>query len=354
MAKVGESTKESIAPDAEAKTGVIEEEEIEPIFVGKTCTQCRIAKVKCDKHQPCARCLRRGYECCAQERGPGRPPSTNVGSKMGAKKASKSSLSGRKAKRRRGKQAKEEEQPQPDHEMGAHYPSGMYQMPGFPSQGQMPGHFGMQYVVPPNQQGFVHPKSGGPSPHQMRGPIKQQHPYTSNSKLLAQQFISKVTAGSLTKDKVHDVVAYLSDLAVKRKSSFLAQKVLEAIAILESESALISMELSPQALPSKELNIITTLSNGVVDPQDEVSDRLRGANGGGWVENHDFGEKPKYLTPFVLISCHCRFLVAGERVARWEAFEASFAHLSTGEDGAAARSEATKRCDTLATRFACC
>ena len=45
------------------------------IVTGRTCSQCREAKVKCDKKEPCGRCLRRGLMCVAQTRGPGRPPS---------------------------------------------------------------------------------------------------------------------------------------------------------------------------------------------------------------------------------------------------------------------------------------
>mmetsp|Transcript_17937 Transcript_17937/g.36414 ORF Transcript_17937/g.36414 Transcript_17937/m.36414 type:complete len:815 (+) Transcript_17937:162-2606(+) len=249
-------------PVAKTDTDVTGEEEIDPIFVGKTCTQCRIAKVKCDKHQPCARCIRRNYECCAQERGPGRPPTTAGGSKQSAKKASKSSLSSRKAKRRRGKQAKEEE-PHPEHD----------NTPGFPSQGPMPGPFPMQYVVP---HGFAHPKAGGPFPPQiMGGPVLQQHPIASNSNI-AQQFISKVSSGLLNKDKIKDVIAYLSDLAVKRRSSFLAQKVLEAISASDNESMLTLLDSSPRVLPVKQLELITTLSKGLVDPQDEAKGLLVG------------------------------------------------------------------------------
>jgi len=41
----------------------------------RTCQACAIAKVKCDREQPCARCVRKALDCCPQLRGRGRPSS---------------------------------------------------------------------------------------------------------------------------------------------------------------------------------------------------------------------------------------------------------------------------------------
>ena len=234
----------------------------EPIFVGKTCTQCRMAKVKCDKHQPCARCCRRGYVCCAQERGPGRPPNANTsGSGAGRKNSSKSTQNSRRAKRRKGgKNARREDLV--DEQFS-------YPMPPFPvvyPRNHYPGNLEMQYA---HQPGFpYHPAYSQMRPH-------QQHPFTANSILLIEQFLGKVTSGSFTKDKIDDVVAYLSDLAIKRNSVYLAQKVLEALTLL-LDSEISAEEIFTQGLPSKQFALITALSRGQVDVQDQAKGLLAG------------------------------------------------------------------------------
>jgi hypothetical protein len=74
------SRSKSTLPDSHVKEGLASTKGslAESLFTGKTCMQCRVAKVKCDKHQPCDRCCRRGYECSAQARGPGRPPASET------------------------------------------------------------------------------------------------------------------------------------------------------------------------------------------------------------------------------------------------------------------------------------
>jgi len=74
------------------------------VFTGKTCMQCRVAKVKCDKHDPCNRCVRRGYTCSAQARGPGRPPASEAKKKKSAQ-AQVTSTTGRGKRKKTTKSA---------------------------------------------------------------------------------------------------------------------------------------------------------------------------------------------------------------------------------------------------------
>mmetsp|Transcript_19559 Transcript_19559/g.40835 ORF Transcript_19559/g.40835 Transcript_19559/m.40835 type:complete len:839 (-) Transcript_19559:8-2524(-) len=240
----------------------------ELIFTGKTCMQCRVAKVKCDKHQPCDRCNRRGYACSAQARGPGRPPAAETKKKRSSYESPEVSTSTGRGKRKKiqksasnslskGKGKKGSKNGGMDDRHLSQYPtlegmaqhqqlyqhpgmSGMSGMPGMPSMPGIPGMIGLPQMTGYPGAGF--PGFPGQIPPQMHPAYSQQfwHPgieFPGGMPMLQQmeqpdgitsRFLSLVTSGAYTTKKIEAVVSMLASLAFERSSATLSRTVLEA------------------------------------------------------------------------------------------------------------------------------
>ena len=156
---------------------------VESIDIGRTCSQCREAKVKCDKKQPCMRCILRGLVCVAQLRGPGRPCNPKkelategaVTKETGKRKTRtvKRFTTGKRAPAKRAKKTKLDlyQQPpmQPPAHVMQHPPAHVMQQPPAHGMQQPPAH-GMQQ---PPAHGMQQPPAHGmqqPPAHGMQQP----------------------------------------------------------------------------------------------------------------------------------------------------------------------------------------
>ncbi|GMH55729.1 hypothetical protein TL16_g01978, partial [Triparma laevis f. inornata] len=284
-----------------------EEELPEPVFSGKTCTQCRIAKVKCDKHLPCSRCIRRGYICSAQERGPGRPPSTTA-----PKNKKTDGDYGKKSKRRKGhRRASPKQHAEPQQQMHPGYypnpysapfmaaPEGMVSYPsvGFSQEGGWTGgfHEGAQ-AIPYGS----YPGGYGEGMQHMQG--KHGSPQKPPPKSIATQFLSKMASGSYTRDKIDDVLSYLTDLAIKRNSKYLAKTVLKALLIAETESSLGTDIGGTKKVEAQQLALVKEIAERQQqqsEEEDEKSQLVSGKPSAPLQPNSTLKEAPAYIAEWL-------------------------------------------------------